>query len=1079
MGVDEAALAAALGPYYVDKQSPPLAQSRRRYHHATSKRARPDAAARIAVRGQLLELFVSSSPVNASDDVLQSTALRSTAALRLRDAIVRALTDSLADGLCQYAYASSTGLADFSIPAIDLLRLPSVQCLLSSLGQAQLSLLEGVAGAGLTRIVAAWARGDAPPIRGVEALCLFSSAPSSSVDSAALRSELRRGVAPTGDCDDTMDGQQADDGDEVGPAAEDASSSRLLSKALAWVAQVALPFSVAVLQTQSSATSTASGSDAADMPSSIVPAVVVPPHGCGLVYSGCTPVADASAADTPYRGPLHTAVSGRSSTTSSSVQLQLRSLLASLHRLAYSAVFKARCEVVFDLLRDFPESLSALVDLRDCLAELGPPACAQLVAALTSSLRTRLLHQGVGTASILELFITSVKALRVVDSSGAVLPPVLATVATYLRTRSDAVRVVVSSLVDDTDGALHAELAAKRPAGSFAAGGRALSSLVLAGSIGGASGGGASSAVYSLLVDAGEDDSWATYTAPIPALSSSSAASADGSDESVSPWPPSEGDEAALTSALCGPSNNAASIDSLPPHLRHRAAAAFLLGYEPRCGSGGGRDSSSSGFLNRHAFGAAAYPPGFTVVSPPHGHDVSDDEDANTFTDHSSSSSSAVTTALHFLLPRCLHAIPAVARPFPPIPPLTDTGAIVASSSGSTSGGAASRAQLLWRPAPREAAPGAAAALKSDFLSLLVSVFGSADAFANEYRSLLGERLLAKGVDDYDTSADERTLELLRLRFGDTPLLPAEIMLRDVADSKRVMKQITAQPAVGAGSAAASLLGKQLQSKLPSASASPTASVAAAAAAAAAVSAESVLIDATIVSHAYWPPFPRDAGAKGAAALHPSLSACAEAVAASYSDVRKPRHLELYPSLGTIVLEVEVPFSNQSSDGGGGGSDAMEVEDGGNSAVEVTCSPPQASVLLYLQEAPGQHLPLSSLARLLKLSPAKTLPLVAFWTAPDQHRLVTLAAAPAPAAPASAASGDHEVWLTAAMPASSASGGDDVGGAASAAATPSLAVSAATAASSGQQQEGADGEDDEAATVHESYILGALHNPTS
>lgn len=72
----------------------------------------------------------------------------------------------------------------------------------------------------------------------------------------------------------------------------------------------------------------------------------------------------------------------------------------------------------------------------------------------------------------------------------------------------------------------------------------------------------------------------------------------------------------------------------------------------------------------------------------------------------------------------------------------------------------------------------------SDAISLLVGIYGSKELFVKEYKTMLAERLLAKS--DYDCNHELRTLELLKLRFGEASLHAAEVMLRDLAESKRI-----------------------------------------------------------------------------------------------------------------------------------------------------------------------------------------------------------------------------------------------------------------------------------------------------
>ena len=54
---------------------------------------------------------------------------------------------------------------------------------------------------------------------------------------------------------------------------------------------------------------------------------------------------------------------------------------------------------------------------------------------------------------------------------------------------------------------------------------------------------------------------------------------------------------------------------------------------------------------------------------------------------------------------------------------------------------------------------------------------------AEGYREMLGSKLLAK--TNYESEWEIRTLELLKLRFGEGGLHSCEIMLKDIADSKR------------------------------------------------------------------------------------------------------------------------------------------------------------------------------------------------------------------------------------------------------------------------------------------------------
>ena len=58
----------------------------------------------------------------------------------------------------------------------------------------------------------------------------------------------------------------------------------------------------------------------------------------------------------------------------------------------------------------------------------------------------------------------------------------------------------------------------------------------------------------------------------------------------------------------------------------------------------------------------------------------------------------------------------------------------------------------------------------------------------NEYRALLADRILMQY--NYDVERELRYLELLKLRFGEAQLHFCEVMLRDVAESRRVNARI-------------------------------------------------------------------------------------------------------------------------------------------------------------------------------------------------------------------------------------------------------------------------------------------------
>eukprot|EP00466_Bigelowiella_natans_P008055 jgi/Bigna1/73813/fgenesh1_pg.26_\ len=83
---------------------------------------------------------------------------------------------------------------------------------------------------------------------------------------------------------------------------------------------------------------------------------------------------------------------------------------------------------------------------------------------------------------------------------------------------------------------------------------------------------------------------------------------------------------------------------------------------------------------------------------------------------------------------------------------------------------------------------GATTAHKSDILQMLMTIYGSNALFIKEYRLLLADLLVNK--IDYDTDKQVQQLELLKIRFGENAMHACDVMLRDLANSKRINSHI-------------------------------------------------------------------------------------------------------------------------------------------------------------------------------------------------------------------------------------------------------------------------------------------------
>jgi len=76
----------------------------------------------------------------------------------------------------------------------------------------------------------------------------------------------------------------------------------------------------------------------------------------------------------------------------------------------------------------------------------------------------------------------------------------------------------------------------------------------------------------------------------------------------------------------------------------------------------------------------------------------------------------------------------------------------------------------------------------SDMVTWLVNLYGSQEAFINEYQNMLGEKLV--GGKPYNIDEEIKNLELLKAKFGDTYLQNCQIIVRDIKDSKRINNNI-------------------------------------------------------------------------------------------------------------------------------------------------------------------------------------------------------------------------------------------------------------------------------------------------
>uniref|UniRef100_A0A8C9EQ58 Anaphase-promoting complex subunit 2 n=1 Tax=Pavo cristatus TaxID=9049 RepID=A0A8C9EQ58_PAVCR len=171
-----------------------------------------------------------------------------------------------------------------------------------------------------------------------------------------------------------------------------------------------------------------------------------------------------------------------------------------------------------------------------------------------------------------------------------------------------------------------------------------------------------------------------------------------------------------------------------------------------------------------------------------------------------------------------------------------------------------------WVPDPVDADPGKSSSKRrsSDIISLLVSIYGSKDLFINEYRTLLADRLLHQF--NYSAEREIRNVELLKLRFGEAQMHYCEVMLKDMADSRRINANI-----------------RDEEEKLPEEERPPFSLV------------------AVILSSEFWPPLKEEK-----LELPEQVKEAMEAYSKKYEKLKAMRTLNWKYHLGLVSLDVEL-----------------------------------------------------------------------------------------------------------------------------------------------------------------------------
>uniref|UniRef100_A0A8C5C3B4 Anaphase-promoting complex subunit 2 n=1 Tax=Gadus morhua TaxID=8049 RepID=A0A8C5C3B4_GADMO len=202
-----------------------------------------------------------------------------------------------------------------------------------------------------------------------------------------------------------------------------------------------------------------------------------------------------------------------------------------------------------------------------------------------------------------------------------------------------------------------------------------------------------------------------------------------------------------------------------------------------------------------------------------------------------------------------------------------------------------------WLPDPTDAVKDKTGSKRrsSDIISLLVSIYGSKEIFIDEYRTVLAHRLLHQL--NYNTAREIRNVELLKLRFGESHMHYCEVMLKDVADSRRINANIREEESkAGAGP------GEEPPTPPPT----------------------PLALSAMIFSSEFWPQLKEEK-----LELPPAVSQAMEAYTHRYEKLKAMRTLSWKPHLGSVTMDVE-------------------LED--RVLTDLTVSPIHAAIILHFQD---------------------------------------------------------------------------------------------------------------------------------
>jgi len=117
-----------------------------------------------------------------------------------------------------------------------------------------------------------------------------------------------------------------------------------------------------------------------------------------------------------------------------------------LEYFVYKAFAELRISELFEIIVEYPDSLPAINDLKDCLLQTETRQL--LTKSLTKSFENRLLHPAVNTDDILTQYVSAIRTLRELDHTGVILENVCTPLREYLRGRDDTIKCIITCLTD-------------------------------------------------------------------------------------------------------------------------------------------------------------------------------------------------------------------------------------------------------------------------------------------------------------------------------------------------------------------------------------------------------------------------------------------------------------------------------------------------------------------------------------------------------------------------------------------------------------------------------------------------------